>query len=100
MESETNKKLEISVKRKKKKIAKKAHLLTSKKLSTKTYLVMSYVFSIFTYGCDTMSLTKDIEDKIKTTEMWYSRKIFGNNKWIASERISNESVLQMLKCRF
>ena len=72
--------------------------MTSKKLkiSTKIRIVKCYVYSIFTYGCEAWTLSKVLEDKIEATEMWCLRRI-GNVKW--SDKISNESVLQMLKTK-
>ena len=82
----------------KEKFSKIAHLLTSKKLklSTKIRIVMCYVYSIFTYGCEAWTLSKALEDKIEATEMWCLRRI-GSIKW--SDRITNESVLRMLKTK-
>ena len=82
----------------KEKFSKIAHLLTSKKLkiSTKLRIVKCYVYSIFTYGSEAWTLSKVLESKIDATEMWCLRRI-GNIKW--SDRVTNDSVLQMLKTK-
>ena len=79
----------------KKKFSKIAHLLTSKKLklSTKLRILKCYVYSIFTYGCESWTLSKVLEAKIEAMEMWCLRRI-GNIKW--SDRVTNESVIQKL----
>ena len=75
-----------------------AYLLTSKKLkiTTKLRIVKCYFFSIFTYGCESWTLSKVLEDKIDAMEMWCLRRI-GNIKW--RDRVTNESVLQKLKTK-
>ena len=79
----------------KEKFSKIAHLLTTKKLkiSTKIRIVKCYVYSIFTYGCESWTLSKVLEDKINAMEMWCMRRL-GNVKW--SDRVTNESVLEKL----
>ena len=72
--------------------------MTSKKLklSTKLRIEKCYVYSIFTYGCDSWTLSKALEAKIDAVEMWCLRRI-GNIKW--SDRVTNESVLQKLNTK-
>ena len=79
----------------KEKFSKIAHLLTSKKLkvSTKLRIVKCYVYSIFTYGCESWSLSKVLESKIEAMEMWCMRRL-GNIKW--KDKVTNESVLKKL----
>ena len=79
----------------KEKFSKIANLLTTKKLkiSTKIRIVKCYVYSIFTYGCESWTLSKVLEDKINAMEMWCMRRL-GNVKW--SDRVTNESVLEKL----
>ena len=95
-------KSEIEIERRtniaKEKFSKIAHLLTSKKLkiSTKLRIVKCYVYSIFTYGCESWTLSKVLEAKIDAVEMWCLRRI-GNIKW--SDRVTNESVLQKLNTK-
>ena len=75
-----------------------AHLLTTKKLkiSTKIRIVKCYVYSIFTYGCESWTLSKILEDTINAMEMWCMRRL-GNVQW--SERVTNESVLEKLQTK-
>ena len=56
----------------KEKFSKIAHLLTSKKLKlqTKLRILKCYVYSIFTYGCESWTLSKVLEAKIEVFEMW------------------------------
>ena len=75
-----------------------AHLLTSKKLKlqTKLRILKCYVYSIFTYGCESWTLSKVLEAKIEALEMWCLRRI-GNIRW--SDRVTNVSVLQKLNTK-
>ena len=79
----------------KEKFSKIAHLLTSKKLkvSTKLRIVKCYVYLIFTYGCESWSLSKVLESKIEAMEMWCMRRL-GNIKW--KDKVTNEAVLKKL----
>ena len=43
--------------------------------------------SVFTYGCETWTINKDIENKINAFEMWILRKV-ANVKW--SDKETNE----------
>ena len=45
--------------------------------------------SVFTYGCETWTINKEMENKINAFEMWIFRKI-ANVKW--SDRVTNEDV--------
>ena len=45
--------------------------------------------SVFTYGRETWTINKDIENKINAFEMWIFRKV-ANVKW--SDRVTNEDV--------
>ena len=78
-------KSEIEIERRsniaKEKFSKIAHLLTSKKLklSTKLRIIKCYVYSIFTYGCESWTLSKVLETRIGAMEMLCLRRI-GNIK--------------------
>ena len=73
-------------------------LLTSKrlKMSTRLRILKSYIFSIFTYGCEAWTLSKVLEKKIETFENWCFRTM---GKIKRSDYISNEKVLSMLKTK-
>ena len=73
-------------------------VLTSKRLKMKTRLkiLKSYIYSIFTYGCEAWSLSKILEEKIEIFENWCLR-MMGKIQW--KDRISNEKVLQILKTK-
>ena len=62
-------------------------------MSTKLRIVKCYVYSIFTYGCESWSLSKVLESKIEAMEMWCMRRL-GNIKW--KDKVTNESVLKKL----
>ena len=64
------------------------------KLKTKLNILKSYIYSIFTYGCEAWTLSKASESKIEVFEMWCLRQM-GNIKW--KDHISNETVLKKLK---
>ena len=72
--------------------------MTSKKLKlpTKLRILKCYVYSIFTYGCESWTLSKVLEAKIEAFEMWCLRRI-GNIRW--SDRVTNDSVLQKLNTK-
>ena len=79
-------------------------ILTSKqlKLPLKLRVLKCYIMSIFTYGCETWTLTDVLEDKIEAFEMWCFRRI-GRISW--KDKITNQDVLQrigternLLKC--
>ena len=56
-------------------------------------LIKCFIYSVFTYGCETWTLTRDMENKINAFEMWIFRKV-AKIKW--SDRISNEEVCKKL----
>ena len=66
----------------KEKFSAMSKLLTSKKLQLKTRMniLKGYVYSIFTYGCETWTLSKSNENKIEVFEMWCLRHM-SNIKW-------------------
>ena len=66
------------------------------KMSTRLGILKSYIFPIFTYGCEAWTLSKVLEQKIETFENWCFRTM-GKIKW--SDYISNEKVLTMLKTK-
>ena len=55
----------------------------------KFMLIKCFIYSVFTYGCETQTLTRDMENKMNAFEMWIFRKV-AKIKW--SDRISNEEV--------
>ena len=73
-------------------------LLTSKKLQLKTKMniLKSYIYSIFTYGCETWTLSKANENKIEVFEMWCLRYM-SNIQW--KDHVRNDDVLQKLKTK-
>ena len=70
-------------------------LITSHDLSltTKIRLTKCYIWSILLYGCETWSLTKALEKKLRAFEMWTYRKI-AKISW--KEKKTNHQVLQTL----
>ena len=69
--------------------------LTNKNISLKTTLRLTkcYVWSLFTYACDTWTLSKLKEAKIEAFEMWSYRRIM-RISW--KEMKSNAEVLKMI----
>ena len=53
------------------------NILTSMKLKTKTKIRLAkcYIWSTFLYGCETWTMTKEIEKRIDALEMWIYRRI-------------------------
>ena len=82
----------------KEKFSAMSKLLTSKKLQLKTKMniLKSYIYSIFTYGCETWTLSKANENKIEVFEMWCLRYM-SNIQW--KDHVRNEDVLQKLKTK-
>ena len=71
-------------------------ILTSKQLSIalKVRVLGCYVFSVFSYGSEAWTLTKTMEEKISSFEMWCLRRM-GGVSW--KDRKTNEEVLQLMK---
>ena len=80
----------------KEKFSAMSKLLTSKKLQLKTKMniLKSYIYSIFTYGCETWTLSKANENKIEVFEMWCLRYM-SNIQW--KDHVRNEDVLQKVQ---
>ena len=78
------------------KFSKMSKVFTTKrlKLKTKLNILNSYIYSIFTYGCEAWTLSKVSENKIEVFEMWCLRQI-GNIKW--KDHVRNEIVLEKLQ---
>ena len=78
----TEKKIERRSNIAKKKVSAMSKLLTSKKLQLKTKMnvLKSYIYSIFTYGCKTWTLSKANENKVEVFEMWCLRSSKIKNK--------------------
>ena len=62
------------------------------KVYTKTNTVKAYIWSILLCGFECWTLTKDLERKLKTAEMWYIRRIM-RISW--TEKKSNKEVMEM-----
>ena len=77
------------------KFSKMNSLITSHDLSltTKTRLTKCYIWSTLLYGCETWSLTKPLEKKLRAFEMWTYRRI-ARVSW--KEKKTNHQVLQTL----
>ena len=76
----------------------KSKLLTSYDLShaTKIRLVKCYIWAIFLYGCETLTLTESIEKKITAFEMWIYRRI-SRTPW--TDKVTNQHVLQKINIK-
>ncbi|GFS20744.1 endonuclease-reverse transcriptase [Elysia marginata] len=60
-------------------------------IDTKKRVLQCYVFSVFNYGCETWTFTKAVEDKRKSFEMWWYKRVL-RISW--EELKTNEEVLQ------
>ena len=71
------------------------NLLTNTKLSIQTRIrfVKCYIWPILLYGCETWSINKDLENRLRATEMWLWRRTL-KISW--TERKTNEEVLQTI----
>ena len=69
--------------------------MTNKNISLKTRLRLTkcYVWSLLTYACDTWTLSRQMEAKIKAFEKWSYRRIM-KISWKAMK--SNAEILKML----
>ena len=59
-------------------------------MNTKMKVLKCYVWSTLLYGCECWTITKDSENKIEATEMWFLRRLL-RVSW--KEKKSNEVVL-------
>ena len=68
---------------------------TSKRLKTKTKIriLKCYIFSIFTYGSEAWTLSKVLEQKIESFEIWCYRWM-ANISW--KDKVTNENVMKKL----
>ena len=60
---------------------------------TKRNLLKTYVWSVFTYGCEAWTIGKEMMDKIRAYEMWCYRRLL-KIRW--TDRVSNEEVLRRM----
>src|SRR6218665_2392131 len=58
-------------------------------IETKKRIVRSLIFQTVLYGCETWTMTKKMEKKINTCEMWIWRKM---QRISGTEKKTNESV--------
>ena len=56
-------------------------------------LLKTYVWSVFTYGCEAWTIGKEMLDKIRAFEMWCYRRLL-QIRW--TDRVSNEEVLRRM----
>ena len=70
-------------------------VLTNRRISQELRLRLCkcFVLSTFTYGSETWTINKEMEDKINAFEMWIFRKI-ANIKW--TDKVSNDEVCRRL----
>ena len=60
---------------------------------TKMNLLKTYVWSVFTYGCEAWTIGKEMMDKIRAFEMWCYRRLL-KIRW--TDRVSNEEMLRRM----
>ena len=59
-------------------------------IDTRLRVLNCYVFPILMYGCESWTITQELEKKLKATEMWMLRRML-RISW--TEHVSNEEVL-------
>ena len=66
-------------------------VLMNKRISQelKFRLIKCYIYAVFSYGCETWTVTRDLENKINAFEMWIFRKVSNIKR---SDQTSNEEV--------
>ena len=65
-------------------------------LGLKKRMVKCYVWSTLLYGCETWTLTTELENKLKAFEMWIYRRMF---RISYMDKITNDEVLQRAKAK-
>ena len=60
-------------------------------MKTKIRVLKSYVWSTLLYGCESWTITMDLEKKLEAAEMWFIRRIL-RISW--KEKKTNEAVLK------
>ena len=61
-------------------------------METKLRVLQCYVWSTLLYGCECWTISKELETRLKATEMWFLRRIL-RISW--TDMKSNTQVLQM-----
>lgn len=59
-------------------------------MKIKTRLLKCYIWSVLTYGCETWTLTPELEGNIEAAEMWFLRRML---KISYVDRITNKEVM-------
>ena len=60
-------------------------------LGVRKRLLKCYIWSVLLYGCESWTINKNMEQKLKATEMWFWRKMM-RISW--TEKLTNEVVLK------
>ena len=60
-------------------------------MNTKMRIMKTYIWSVFLYGCESCTVSKEIENRIAAAEMWFLRRIL-RISWV--DKVSNEEVLR------
>ncbi|KAI5700378.1 hypothetical protein M8J77_008043 [Diaphorina citri] len=63
-------------------------------IKTKTRLLKTYIFSIFTYGCESWTISESMERRINALEMWFYRRML-KISW--RDKVTNIDVLRRMK---
>ena len=66
-------------------------IFTNRNIYTKINTLKAHIWSILLYGCESWTLTKDLERGLQAAEMWYIRRIM-RISW--TEKKSNEEVME------
>jgi len=63
-------------------------------LGVRKRLLKCYIWSVLLYGCESWTINKNMEQKLKATEMWFWRKMM-RISW--TEKLTNEEVLEKVR---
>ena len=74
------------------------HLLTNRhlRIQTRKRAVKTYIWSTLLYGCETWTVSKEMEERLEAMEMWCWRRML-KVSWV--ERRSNASILEAIGSR-
>ena len=54
-----------------------SNILANRKVSfaTRKRILKPYVWSVLLYGCETWNISKDVEERLSSVEMWFYRRM-------------------------
>ena len=69
-----------------------SNILANRKISfdTRKRILKSYVWSVLLYGCETWNISKNMEERLSSVEMWFYRRML-RVSWM--DKLSNQTIL-------